>query len=380
MADLHTRLRAEIAVLSPLHVGSGMKLQRNFDWLARDGRVYVVNHQALFEVVLARVEAEAGEDVTMLTTHLMQMTLADLLEAGWLTWGDLESGDGALVRYAFRGQPAMNEIDEQIKDAYDRPYLPGSSLKGVLRTLLAWGIYRETKRRPDLRRLRPQRSWAAQPLERAILGRDPNHDLLRALRVEDSQPLPFEALGLERVNVFPTACYGGGPGLDLDVEAIRPGSQIVTVLTIDEYGFQEGVAAQLGWQEGRDWLERLPALAREHARQRLLEEAEYFKAKKGPGGALRFYDELINTWAGLGEDEFIVQIGWGGGWDSKTLGSHLKADRQAFERLLQDKNYRLLRKGVRRQPGDPFPGSRRLAVRGRGPALPMGWVKVSILR
>jgi CRISPR-associated protein Csm5 len=269
-------------------------------------------------------------------------------------------------------------VHEQIKDVHDRPYLPGSSLKGALRTVLAWGLYASRKRQPDLSRLGRSRSWASQPLERELFGRDPNHDWLRALQVEDSQPVAAdEHLELRTARVYPTAT-GDSPGLNVDVEAVKRGTALLTALTVEEYGFDGRAARQLGWQDKRRWIDRLPALAREHARQRLLTEAEYFQPQHRPAGVRRFYHHLINeVWSKLASNELIVQIGWGGGWESKTLGSGmLRSDDQLFERLLG--RYRMTKEQNRR-PGDPFPKSRHLALDSRGrPVMPMGWVVVRL--
>lgn len=53
-----------------------------------------------------------------------------------------------------------------------------------------------------------------------------------------------------------------------------------------------------------------------------------------------------------------MRLGWGTGWEGKTFGSRLQEDPQFMERIIQD--FRLAR--GRRQPGDPFPKSRRVAV------------------
>lgn len=378
MPDLHTQIEARLTLLSPLHISSGAKLERDFDWLAREGQVLVFDHTALFETVLQRAEVGQGVDIAALTGRLMEKNLRQLQEAGWLEEADLQPGSPVL-RYTLAGQPHMSQISEQIKDAHGRPYLPGSSFKGALRTILAWSWYAESKRAPDLRQLNPGRSWAAQPLERDIFGRNPNQDWLRALRVADSPPLPPDSLRLEGVQVYPTARRKGGPGLDLDVETIQTNTTFTVLLAVEEYGFQGDAARRLRWQDKRRWLTNLARLGREYARQRLLTEAEYFKAKKGPVSALRFYDELIHTWDALKENEFILQIGWGGGWESKTLGSLLKENERAFEqRVLNNKRYRLRRGQTRRRPGDPFPTSRRLVLRGNEPALPLGWVRVEL--
>jgi CRISPR-associated protein Csm5 len=379
MSKLHTKIDAQITVLSPLHIGSGSKLKRDFDWLARNDRVYIFDHNTLFDTVLQRAETDQKQNAAALTTTLMAMALPDLEKAGWLEKGDFHE-DSPLFRYVLRGQPHLAEISEQIKDAYGRPYLPGSSLKGALRTVLAWGIYTKTKRQPDLRRLKPSRSWAAQPLEQAIFGPNPNQDWLRALHVTDGPALPPESLQLEGVRVYPTARQRGGSGLDLDVEAICQGTTFTVPLTIDEYGFQEEAARQLHWQGQREWLARLTELGQEHARQRLQVEAEYFKSERHPVGVRRFYHELIETYSKLKNNQFIVQIGWGGGWESKTLAGLLKQDARVFEqRVLRNRNYHMLRRDTRHKLGDLFPASRRLVLRGNEPALPLGWMKVELV-
>ena len=377
MSELHTKLEAQIEVLSPLHVGTGNKLQRDFDWLERNGRVYVVNHDALFARVLERAEQDRGADAAQITSLLMEMTLPDLLDAQWLTPQDFTEESG-LFHYILHGRPHMNELSEQIKDVYGRPYLPGSSLKGALRTMLAFAIYAEQKQQPDLRGLKPSRSWAGQSLERAIFGRDPNHDWLRALHVSDGPPLEPGCLQLTGVRVFPTARRGQPGGLDLDVEAIRPGTIFTAPIAIDEYGFREDAAAKLKWQGQRHWLDELARLGREHARQRLVAEVNYLKQKNAPRQTQVFYYILINNeFDKLAPNEFILQIGWGAGWDSKTLSGLLKQNERVFARLVKD--YRLQGRSRRPyQPGDLFPASRKLVLRGSKTAEPLGWIKVTL--
>ncbi|RMG89527.1 MAG: type III-A CRISPR-associated RAMP protein Csm5 [Chloroflexi bacterium] len=376
MNKIHTQLTAQIEVLSPLHVSSGNKLQKGFDWLERNNKLFVVDQDAMFDLVLQRAEKERGADVAAITTRLMEMTLSDLLEAGWLTAQDF-APDSPICRYVLHGRSHMNELSEQIKDVYGRPYLPGSSLKGALRTMLAFAIYTEQKQQPDLRGLKPSRSWAAQSLERAIFGRDPNHDLLRALHVSDSPSLDPDCLQLVGVQVFPTARRGQS-GLALDIEAIRPGTQFAVPVTIDEYGFRDDIATQLGWQNQRQWLENLAKFGQEHARQRLVAEVDYLKQKNAPRPTQLFYHQLINThFANLKANEFILQIGWGAGWDSKTLSGLLKQNERVFARLVKD--YRLQGRSRRPyQPGDLFPASRKLVLRGGKTAEPLGWIKITL--
>ncbi|NJO85071.1 MAG: hypothetical protein HC828_21535 [Blastochloris sp.] len=76
--------------------------------------------------------------------------------------------------------------------------------------------------------------------------------------------------------------------------------------------------------------------------------------------------------------EFIVQLGWGGGWDSKTLGKHLTDNQSEFGKLVNDSRYKMLRKG-RFVAGDVYPKTRRAIVtRKMRPISLLGWVWVQM--
>ena len=84
--------------------------------------------------------------------------------------------------------------------------IPGSSIKGAIRTALLWGFIDDDDPeaqeafkhsvnylKEQLQR-RPNQNWVGQGIERRVLGKDPNHDLMRAVQVSDTAPIPIEAL------------------------------------------------------------------------------------------------------------------------------------------------------------------------------------------
>ncbi|MDY6877934.1 MAG: type III-A CRISPR-associated RAMP protein Csm5 [Chloroflexota bacterium] len=366
---------AHIELLSPLHIGTGTDLLERVDWMQRDGYVYVAHQETLLEAVFDRAGEEGRDDVAI-ARAIAGMTLNDLVDAGYLTKEDF-TADSPLFRYRLRGKPAMNQISEQIKDVYGRPYLPGSSLKGALRTVLAVGG--ATVRKPRFDRLGRSRSWAAQPVERELFGRNPNYDLLRALQVSDSGPVGSDHLGLVRVNIYPTAGqrtqYGRQRGLDIDVETLRRGTIFQVPIKVEGYLFGEQAERELQFGTRKNWLLNLPRWGRIVAGQRIAGEIEFFQRRDDGRVALGFYSRLVETWEGLGENEFLLQVGWGCGWLSKTFGRLLQEETREFERLV--KNYRLTVERDRK-PGDPFPRSRHLVRVGEHPAMPLGWMKVTL--
>ncbi len=372
---------ATLELLSPLHIGSGTDLLAGVDWIQEGAWVYVADQDRLLATVLDRALAE-GQAETEVITAITGMRLDDLRRAGWLSRDDFRE-DSPLFRYRLRGQPAMNRIAEAIKDVYGQPYVPGSSLKGALRTVLAIGGASVLK--ADLDRLGRSRSWAAQPVERDIFGSDPNHDLLRALQVSDSRPVPADQLDLVRVNVFPTAQrtrYGRSRGLDVDVEALRKGTRLTATIKIDgtlfgdDTPFGRFVEKELRFGKRRNWLRNLPKWARTVAGRRIADEIDFFEKRREGGAAASFYKRLGGIWESLGKNEFLVQVGWGTGWQSKTFGWLLQEDADDFERLVRQ--YRLSPQDRRRRAGQPFPKSRKLVRRGDRPAEPLGWIKVTL--
>ena len=376
-------ITATIELLSDVHIGTGTELKRDLDWIAPgDGYVYFANSDQLLETVFERAEAD-GKEMREVANILAGSTLAELGEMGWLTREDFHA-ESALFRYRLHGSPATVNIREQIKDVYGKPYLPGSSLKGALRTVLAVAAADTVK--PTLDQLGRSRSWAGQPVEQQLFGRDPNHDLLRALQVGDSQPVAVTQLALRRAHIYPTASQsyrGRSRGLDVDVEVLRKGTVLtlpihVPTELLEDHNTPFDIRRReelAHWERHSDWLENLAQAGQENARKLLEDEVRFFQERRDVPAVHTFYRRLVDSYTRLGANEFLVVLGWGGGWHTKTLNRYLKRDERVFDRLVS--RYRLNPTGTHK-PGDPFPKSRHLVRNREQAGPPLGWVKVTL--
>lgn len=361
----------KVSVLTPLHIGSGEDLLHEYDYAIHNGRTWRLNDAAL-------LEAQDVDDPALAET------LARTPPARLLRPADFRP-DSPFFRYVIQGTPRSQaegaQVREQLKDAFDRPYLPGSSLKGALRTALAWVAWGQMGLKPELGKLGRRREWAAQEYEHMIFGPNPNHDLLRALQVSDSQPVGVERLMLVNARVLNRTGTLGSP---IELEAIRPDTVFELTLKLDLALFDDWARRRELRLRGAEWLRNLPAVIQAHTRQRIAQEIAWFR-DVGNGVRLRdFYEKQLGA-ARLGASQALLQLGWGTGWEGKTFGSHLQRDRAFLERVIRD--YRLAR--GRRQPGDPFPKSRRVLVtvvqdsqgrRRETPASPLGWVLVEMAK
>jgi CRISPR-associated protein Csm5 len=377
-------LTARVELLSDVHIGTGTELMRDVDWIAPgDGYIYFTDSDHLLEEVFARAEAD-GKEMREVANLLAGSTLTGLYrDLHWLTNADFGERH-PLFRYRLRGSPATVAIREQIKDVYGQPYLPGSSLKGALRTVLAVAAAEEVK--PDLHGLSNSRSWAGQSMERQLFGSDPNHDLLRALEVGDSQPVSPTRLTLRRAHIYPTAAttyHGRSQGLDVDIEALGTGTVLdlpihVPTELLENRGtpFDRRRQQELGrWEGQAAWLEKLALYGRRNARTLLEDEVRFFEKHPDVPEVHRFYRKVVDIFTKLERNQFLLVLGWGGGWHTKTLNRYLRRDGRFFGELVS--RYRLNRTGTVKADA-PFPKSRHLLRLLDKPGPPLGWVKVTL--
>ncbi len=356
MAEILRTYRWTLTLLTPLHIGSGDSLWEDFDFVTVGNETIVLNKEKVWQAALFDEQ------------HALNRTLLHQPPGDLVAPQDLGAGS-PFVRYRMQGTPHGAEVRAQLKDVHGRPYLPGSTLKGALRTVMLWEKVRtkQVKVQPDT--LGRNRKYAAQSLEKAAFGRDPQHDLLRTIRVTDSPGVSQESLRLVRAYAF-----GSGQGADatqipINVEAVVDGTTFTTEVTVDRYALQ-----QLMGDPDIDLAGKLPEIARGWAKAQLEREAEIYRSRGWQ--VPRRVNHILQQTLEARKDIFLLQLGWGTGWTTKTIGPLLS-------KSLQDQivgRYGLSR--GKHRPGDAFPKSRRMSgepgPQGPRPALPFGWVLVKM--
>lgn len=374
MGKLHDKYELTITTLTPLHIGTGNTLRQGFDYVTHHGQTWVFDADRLADMLYSQAPDAFNR-------MLQGVPASELIES------DEFAPESPLFRYVMRGEPRSEGrgavLQELLKDPWDRPYIPGSSLKGALRTALVVYGWQQRKLNFNLSSLneRGRAKYAALSMEQSVLnsptapgGMAPNHDLLRALQVSDSTPGDIGQVQLLNVQV----AVGENMDSPIELEAIPAGLTFTSTLTLDGFLLKRGVPQQMGWDKDQlSWLEDIPTVVARFSNPRLADEYEYWRNSASP--IRSSFVKLVRTVEELDrEHEFLLQLGWGGGWTSKTFNRHLTSNKDAFLEVV--KKYRLDRKN-KFQRGDRFPKSRRIAVTSSGRAgAPLGWVRVRMER
>jgi CRISPR-associated protein Csm5 len=362
--DIGTDYPLEIEVVSPLHIGSGAPdLVDDLDFV-RGRQIYVID----VDRVLAALPADRLGQAEAATP------LSRLLNADEYA---------QYARYALNdptaGRERVPNIRPHIKDTRGQPYIPGSSLKGAIRTALAWAMLRGTPADVQVGRLERNPRFADAPLEAQLFGSGgtflpPHQDLFRALAVADSRPA--DSVELAQVALHSLRDRGGkrelvskGDRWSFFIEVVPQGATLETAVRLDDYLLDPQIIRRARLPQKQDWLRGWLTYCHAFSQAVIAHERNFY-AQHGPAAAQRFYERLAAEAEATEQGrESLLQIAWGTGWNSKTVGTALDASTLESVRG----RYRL---GRRNYP--VFPKSRRLIRAGAAPNVPLGWVRLRL--
>jgi CRISPR-associated protein Csm5 len=357
---IRTVYRCDLQVLTALHVGSGDKLKEDFDFFRQGENIYIVNSSKMF----AAVEKLGVERIT-------EFGLAvENKEAGsWLQKNGIRLGDIAAYSIAFTGGRAPNEINAQLRDGFGTPLIPGSSLKGALRTAI---LRKLAKSRPEfeITAFGKNPKYADQRVCGDLLGKDPKENLLRTLTVGDFS-FSAEDMGVHQVRVNRLVTINNFKDkFPICIETLKKQAHSNGLISFDEFLADRDSEEKYFNFKDRLTLAWLIDACCAITRHIIKTELDFLSKKTGKmvAGVRGFYEQLFNQMEGLNENETIIQMAWGSGWRGMTG--------QLWEQNDLTKERRQTLKLAPKHLSFPFPKSRRIASI-NGTDLPMGWIKLS---
>ncbi len=365
--------------LTPVHIGSGELLKTKFDFFSDKGKIRVINQTKMFQ----QVEALGAEKIGEFTQAVEDQETDDWLKKTKDI--DLKAITSYSTSLPDPKRPPR-EIREQIKDGFGNPLIAGSSLKGAFRTAIIKRLSKTEGGKVVADFLNnisknfiktPTPKFADQTICKHLLGKEPKINLLRTLSVGDFS-FSIKDIDLQKVDV-----------VRLINKAKVEQKFSIYVEKIRENAFADGQVSFDEFLAGKDRerhcfdfnavlsLEWLIEAIRDLTEETINMELSFFKDKTGIHviHLREFYKNLQGELKKLADNEVIIHLGWGIGWQGMT-GQLLSNDDLTA-------NHSELRKKLKlahdpKYLGFPFPKSRRLSVN-KETVQPMGWVHLSFL-
>ena len=382
----------KLETITPVHIGSGETLN-HIDGCYANGRWYHID--------LDKVLEHPATDINALTSEMSQR---DFRWSDYFSRHNMDAADLSSYNILCTQNPETTDIREAIKSVGNRPYIPGSSIKGALRTALlsdminsdenkklyndsSKHLNREIEKGPPQRR---RQEYPARQIENLAFGKDPNHDLLRALQVSDTEPLESDALAIETAWTVTlnqkdklVQKIEGNTEYKHCVEVIQGVKALTFTLKIDDMLFREREKKTLNYSNLQEkTLREISEVCKFESKVLLQDEQDFFGDFSFTEIA-NLYDKFINLNDSLKDGSFMLQIGWGTGYRANTVtASFTEGEEASVDMMALRERYRLGRsRSNQRQPYDPreFPKTRRILYRGHNPIAPLGWVKISPL-
>lgn len=237
----------------PVFIGSGRTIgKKEYIYDRRASQVHIPNMEKMFAFFRKRGLLQEYEEYLLSSKSDFVYWLKDnnISEREYMPWiaYSMDSGDAVME------QKSKKEILTSIKDAYGCPYVPGSSLKGALRTVLLGAVVLQKKERfaeerDELKRinLKDSSRFVAKNLqnnavkvEQHMFNRlkrnekrkaDAVNDMMSGLRIGDSEPLSVDDLTLcQKIDI---TVDGHEQALPIFRECIKPETEIRFPVTIN---------------------------------------------------------------------------------------------------------------------------------------------------
>jgi len=347
--------KLEIETLSPLHIGDGSTLIP-LEYVLEDGLVKVVNLDFLLEALPEKIASQLGEEMVPMRDFLNEKNQGHLLRKPELYSRTIELSKEARRALEHdldrRNRQQINKA--QIKTFVKtggKPFIPGSSIKGAIRTALAYHILKEVRREKvekildasvklDERGGRKFVPGERDAVEKYLLRADDgiDEDILMLLGITDSAAVEADDLVVVRGQRLASRSFISTGYY----EALNTGVKTTFRVFFNEFG--DGVQRRRDASLIPTTPQELFAILNEFARDLIdFEKRQNAKMQKrgDPQKYLKDFERIIKFCDNLeakmrgNPNAGFMALGWGTGWHSKTVGILLNKDPEKFLRMMR---------------------------------------------
>ncbi|HTS75863.1 MAG TPA: type III-A CRISPR-associated RAMP protein Csm5 [Bryobacteraceae bacterium] len=367
-------MKYRLTCLTPTLVGDGQRLSP-IDYMVWKDHVNVLDQRRIFRL-LAKGPRLDG--------YLAQLKKAEKLD--FASWGGFAQNFAgrripfehpSAIPYWERAM-AQNLFIPTFAESPSGPYLPGTAIKGALRTGAVFERWNQKTMADLAARLaeddRPPRNPAAKA-EDAVLG-GAGSSRMRRISAADSAPITHAPMKVYLLRVSTLVARGAGkfelgwksPRGSVDSRRIEESTAIFAEMATPATAFEGS------------WRERSPGdrgklfQAANRYSAALIERHKHYAALSGLPHLAATLGALEGRLKEIGErtDVCVLSMGWGAGLLGKS--AYLDTEDESFRQILR--HVPLYQRAI--QTGMPFPKTRRVIFQQNHPASLPGWVMLEV--
>ncbi|GAB2596445.1 type III-A CRISPR-associated RAMP protein Csm5 [Spirosoma areae] len=382
-----------VETLTPLHVGSGRMLQGNTEYLyfQNERTVAVVDERKILEII-GEANLERWVDIIGKGTELLEY-----LETRKPGVKPVDTSRRVLSVVG-KSSPGGNQtIREQLFSGNGQPILPGSSLKGAIRTAVLNALirlnptaardiraFKQVEDRQDFRTGHTIRKvkYKGGSLEKKYTGPDPNHDVFRLLRIGDIHFEQTVCLLSETLNELGNSNLEMKDSVKQFIECIPAGAETICRVQIpaelkarlNETRYRE-IADKIPHRDRMEWVSLLADI-NVNTKRLIQNELDRYQSQHLPAGANKYLDSLKGMMTGLKANQCVIRVGFGTGYLNMT-GGWAEEQWRNVPGINYPQEMADLGEGVRRNTrynSFELPKSRKMALGG----VPLGFLKLTL--
>lgn len=384
----------EVEVLTPTIIGGQDKIQ-SFEFVKDGDYLYFINFDRLFEENLFR-ESFVDELTRGLSGNLRDFNIRDVMIRY-----NIDFKRTARYKLKLEGVKRLSkEIVPFVKSA-GRFYLPGSSLKGAIRSFLTKALnsnlikhyenaldqkYQKVINTPPNKKTNVDPKYVSSDAEQRVFS-SPYESPFKYLQISDSSFVSSDDAAVFEIKVM-NICDGQvkwfvkvnnnvdtpDPALSILAEGIKAGVKIFGSIKVEPAfvngnEVMRGLKERMGINVSADTsVEFLAGVVRAVAKDYIQREINFYSKYK-QAQIVSEYQKLLNILNSLVPNQFLLQIGFSTGYLSKTVGMFFK--KAHFDKL------KMIDQRSRIYP-DLFPKTKRIIFKNGQPYTVPGWIKVTI--
>jgi CRISPR type III-A-associated RAMP protein Csm5 len=334
-----------IETLTPLHVGSGRLLQGNTEYLyfSAAGTVALVDERKVLDLI--------GEENLDQWLRIIEneQDLLDYIRKRRPTLSPADVarrvirvvGTKTPQKWHREGRERFPTIREQLFSGNGQPILPGSSLKGAIRTAVLNALiqqiptaartitaFKTVDEREDYRsgQLKRLIKYKGGTLEKKYAGPDPNHDVFRFLRIGDAHFEETVCLLSETLNERGNGTFEMKDEVKQFLECIPKGAEALCRVQIpaelkarlNEPRYRE-TAGKIPHRDRIEW-PRLLADINANTKRLIEKEQRRYQSQSLPDEASAYLETLGELTKNLQPNQCVLRVGFGTGYLNMTGG------------------------------------------------------------